>query len=203
MKMEGAKGKHDDHAPEVSGKAGPPPSPLQGPTRIVAFAGLPGTGKSSLARRLAQRCAAPLLDKDRVREALFGPRHVAYTKEQDDFCCELLYRAIHHLRDAGTPLVILDGRTYTRREDARTLSAALDRPQLRLSVIECTAPEAVVRARLDADRGIHPAANRSPELYARLRDAAEPLELPRLTLDTGNASLEALEARCVAYLGLD
>lgn len=41
---------------------------------IVQLAGLPGTGKSSLAAELVHRLGgrALLLDKDRVRHALFG-----------------------------------------------------------------------------------------------------------------------------------
>ncbi|MGH3686885.1 MAG: AAA family ATPase [Pseudonocardiaceae bacterium] len=55
---------------------------------IVQLAGLPGTGKSTLAAELVHRLAghALLLDKDHVRHALFGPQHTLYTRGQDDFC---------------------------------------------------------------------------------------------------------------------
>ena len=45
---------------------------------IVIMAGLPGTGKSTLARALAQRLAGAVLDKDEIRAALFaaGTRRV-------------------------------------------------------------------------------------------------------------------------------
>ncbi|MGH3789190.1 MAG: AAA family ATPase [Pseudonocardiaceae bacterium] len=62
---------------------------------IVQLAGLPGTGKSTLAAELVHRLAghALLLDKDHVRHALFGPQHTLYTREQDDFCVHTMFRA--------------------------------------------------------------------------------------------------------------
>ena len=41
---------------------------------IVLMAGLPGTGKTTLARELAQRTQGALLSKDEIRAALFSPK---------------------------------------------------------------------------------------------------------------------------------
>ena len=175
---------------------------VQATIRVVVFAGLPGTGKSTLARLLSTRLRAPLLDKDRVRDALFGPAHVDYNEPQDDFCCELLFRTVDHLQAHGTPLVVLDGRTYTRARHVRDLERAMARPDRQLVAIECTAREDVALARLarDAAAGTHPAENRNPALHARLKTAAEPLELPRLRLDTSEEPPERLVERCLEHL---
>ncbi|MGH3719441.1 MAG: AAA family ATPase [Pseudonocardiaceae bacterium] len=84
---------------------------------IVQLAGLLGTGKSTLAAELVHRMEgrALLLDKDRVRHALFGPQHTLYTCEQDDFCVLTMFRAAAwHLRHTPGSVVIFDGRTCSR-----------------------------------------------------------------------------------------
>jgi len=43
------------------------------PLGAVAILGLPGAGKTTLARGLAQRCGARLVSRDEIRLAMFGP----------------------------------------------------------------------------------------------------------------------------------
>jgi predicted kinase len=56
---------------------------------LIAMAGLPGTGKSTLAHHLADACASIVLDKDSIRAALFPIDQVEYSTRQDDFCFKL------------------------------------------------------------------------------------------------------------------
>src|SRR5881396_2957258 len=83
---------------------------------IVIMAGLPGTGKSTLAQALAQRLPGAVLDKDEIRAALFQPAHVEYSPAQDDFCQEIMLQTAAYLlaKDAEFH-VLLDGRTFSRR----------------------------------------------------------------------------------------
>jgi len=170
--------------------------------RIVALAGLPGTGKSTLARALAGALAAPLLDKDRVRSALFAPGEIEYSREQDDLVMACVYRAVEFHALRGAPAVVLDGRTYSRRDQVEELRALARRIAARLAWVECVAAPNTVAARLERDRraGEHPAANRSFELYLRLRERAEVIEGPKLVLATDEEPLETLLARSLAYL---
>ncbi|MCB0080827.1 MAG: AAA family ATPase, partial [Caldilineaceae bacterium] len=47
---------------------------------LIAIGGLPGSGKSSVARMVAQELEAVHLNSDRIRRALFATR--AYTPEE-------------------------------------------------------------------------------------------------------------------------
>lgn len=170
--------------------------------QLVVLCGLPGSGKSALARELARRCDAPVFDKDRVRDALFGPDHVAYSKEQDAFCCELLRAAALWSRDrAGASLAILDGRTYTRRADVEELVAFAAAEGLELRLVECVCSAATARARIERSAGEHPAADRRPELVDAVAARAEPIAEPRLVVDTERAPAAELAEVVLSWLG--
>ena len=82
---------------------------------LIAMAGLPGTGKSTLAARLAEALGGVVLDKDRVRAALFPPPALDYSAAQDGIAVAAIYRAAAHLHTTAPGLaVILDGQTFPR-----------------------------------------------------------------------------------------
>jgi len=151
----------------------------------IALAGLPGTGKSTLARALAARLGATVLSKDLVRVELFGDR-VAYTEAQDDEVFrEVLERA------AGLPgLVVLDGRTFTRAATVHEVAAFAAARGRAVLWVECLCAPAVARARLVADA--HVAANRDGALYDRLASGAEPLPVAREVVRTDQGTPEEL-----------
>jgi len=60
---------------------------------IVLLAGLPGTGKSTLAANSAAHLDAAILSKDEIRQALFAPPDVEYSTAQDDFVLQIMLEA--------------------------------------------------------------------------------------------------------------
>jgi predicted kinase len=170
---------------------------------LVLMAGLPGCGKSALARGLAAALPGVVLDKDRVRAALFPPERVEYSTVQDDFCQGLMEQtAAYLLRARPDEAVIFDGRTFSQRYQRARLAELARELGVALRVILCVCDEEVARARLerDATQGTHPARNRDFGLYLAVRARFEPLEGPHLRLDTA-APLEECVARALAYLG--
>jgi adenylylsulfate kinase len=172
--------------------------------KLVVLAGLPGTGKSAIARPLAERLGGPVLDKDGVRSALFAPGDVEYSREQDDVVMACIFRvAAFHAQRGKVPAVVLDGRTYSRTEQVTELRAEAAHMGAALVLIECVAAPEVARARLerDARAGAHPAANRGVELYERLRAEAQPIEGAHLVLATDARSPAELVEEVLAQLG--
>ncbi len=168
------------------------------------MAGLPGTGKSTLAAKLATELWGVVLSKDEVRAALFPELVLDYSNEQDDIALSAIYGAAAYiLKTNPSRTVILDGRTFSKpgQLDAPiALAESLGQP---LRVIECICSDTVARERLQADHasGTHLAGNRTPELFARVKAEAQPLGVPRLTLDTGELSVAECAKRCVEYVG--
>ncbi len=169
------------------------------------MAGLPGTGKSTLANRLAAALGGVILSKDVVRAALFPAPVLDYSPTQDEIAMSAVYRAAASiLKGRHARPVFLDGRTFSKpgQLDApRELAAALGVP---FRVVECVCADDVAHARLAADHaaGTHLAGNRTPDLYAQAKAAAVPLTEPKLTLDTGALPVEECERRARAYLSV-
>lgn len=170
---------------------------------LIVLAGLPATGKSTLAARLAEILGAVVLDKDAVRATLFPPPVRDYSRQADDLVMAAVYSAAAYIRRTfPRQAVVLDGRTYLRAYQVRDLldlAASLNETP---RIIECQCDDDTARARLDSAqvRGGHPAENRTFTLYRDLKAAAEPLSMPRLVLDTGKLALGACVQRCLNYL---
>jgi predicted kinase len=166
---------------------------------IVIMAGLPGTGKSILCRALAKQVGGVVLDKDIIRAALFPPERIEYSAAQDDFCQSLMLQAAAYLlaRDPHA-VIFFDGRTFSRRYQIDAVIQSAQKFGSAFRTIECTCSEETARQRLDRDQaaGRHPAANRSFELYQRLKATFEPIPEPKLIVDTDRPLDE-----CVAPAG--
>ena len=167
---------------------------------LIAMAGLPGTGKTTLATALAEALPAVVLDKDKLRAGLIPPEKIEYTRAQDDYIFELLLKAAEYNLNRGRN-VILDGRTFTRRYQVDRVALFAANQKVTLNVIECVCPQELALRRLEQDlaAGSHPAADRPPGLYQRLKDESEPIEASHLEVDTSQESGHCL-ADCMRYI---
>jgi adenylylsulfate kinase len=170
---------------------------------IVLMAGLPGTGKSTLARALAERTSGRVLSKDEIRHAIFLPEEIEYSSRQDDFCVRVMLETAGYLlmRDRGR-VIFLDGRPFSRRyqiENVISAAASLGQPW---RILECVCSDATARRRLaaDAEGGAHVAGNRDYQLYLEVKSRFEAITHPKTVIDTdapiAGCTEEALRALC-------
>jgi len=167
---------------------------------IVIMAGLPGAGKSTLARALAQRLPGTVLDKDAIRAALFQPEHIEYSLAQDGFCQEIMLQTAGYLLTKDSKLhVFLDGRTFSRRYQRNRVIEFCSQLQTTWAMLECVCAEPTALGRLVEAANTHLAANRTPELYREIRKAWEPIEQPKLVIDT-DEDLHSCVNQALRYL---
>ena len=156
-------------------------------SKIIAFAGLPGTGKTTLAKRLADQLGAVLLNKDEIRAALFSPTDIEYSDRQNDFCMEVIYQlAKYHLSQHPERTVIIDGRTFSRKHQLDALIEAMQSVPHQLYVVHGHCPLEIAEARIMNDHGSHPARDRDAALLRRVAASFEEITVPHLVVDTGN-----------------
>jgi len=167
---------------------------------IVLMAGLPGTGKTTLARELAHRTKGALLSKDEIRAALFSPEDIEYSVKQDDFVMEIMLEAARFLLQKDPPRkILLDGRTFSRRYQIdRVLKFASELTQPR-TIIECICSEESARRRLDLEPDpAHPAHNRTFALYLELKARFEPITHTKTTINTDQPLERCIEQALAA-----
>lgn len=168
---------------------------------LIAMAGLPGTGKSTLAQHLAVTLGAVVLNKDAIRATLFALDDVEYAARQDDFCLSIMFQVASYLwtRDGPTRHIILDGRTFSRRYQRTGLTDFAQESGVPVLFVECVCTDETVRSRLEHDTvaGVHPAQDRDYALYLRVKGLFEPITESKVIIDT-DGTLEDYLSTCLA-----
>jgi adenylylsulfate kinase len=171
---------------------------------IVLMAGLPGTGKSSLARALSERLTGTVLSKDEIRHVLFTPRDLAYTTEQDDLVMGTVLQAAGWICRADPKrYVILDGRTFSRRYQVDRVFDFANSIGQQCRILECACSAETARSRLayQAGAGEHPAGNRTFDLYLEIRARFEAITRPKTVIDTDETMEACVRHALTAILG--
>lgn len=129
---------------ELRSSLGRLPEPVVRPL-LLLVSGLPGTGKSHLCHKLAERVPLVILESDALRQALFV--NPSYSAAESSYLFRAIHLLIEHLLKEGIPLV-LDATNLSERHREHLYSIA-DRLNAKLVIVQVKAQPELVRQRLE------------------------------------------------------
>lgn len=171
---------------------------------VVALVGLPGAGKSTIAKALADRFGLRQVCRDAIRRAMFPQCDYSFIEKRAAFRAVLLTVEINGLLGKAS---VIDGMTFSRREDRERLADVSRQHGFDLLWLLAACEPSLARARIANDRlhGMHPALDRTPALVDTMAGCFEDLPRGVVRIDANGplermceASIEAVAARLVA-----
>lgn len=157
---------------------------------IVGVCGLPGSGKSYFAARLAERLDAIYLSSDRIRREMFTHRTYSDAEKRDVY-----HEMIRRAREFPSRSVVFDATFY--RRDIRML---FEEAFPEITWIEVTADAKVIRTRLAMPRTDSEA---DLQVHELIRSQWEPLQGEFLTLQSTSDNIDEMLDHALQYLHYD
>ena len=150
--------------------------------------GLPGVGKTTIARQLAPLLNAVVLSTDKIRKELF--HKPSYGRRERKLIYDILILLAKYLCNSNVNC-ILDA-TFSREKSREEIRNKLELCSKEISIIECICPEDVVIARLNARK--HDFSDADFLIYKNMKRIYEPVKKEHVTVDTSKISIIDIES---------
>lgn len=162
---------------------------------IIIVTGLPGSGKSYFAFRLAEMIDAVYINSDQVRKRMFANRTYSDAEKLSVYKVMLagMKDAVHERKH-----VVLDATFY--KKDIREIFLDKSVGVSSVMFIEVSADEALVKERLKRTR-IESEADF--DVYTKVKKQWEPLEMPHLRLQSTDDNINDMLRKAMAYLNME
>jgi predicted kinase len=161
---------------------------------IVIVFGLPGSGKSYFASRLAIIINAGYVNSDRLRKEMFRDR--TYSEREKAAVYKAMLEKMKEAMNQNRNLV-LDA-TFYKNETRKLFIQEAERMD-GIFFIEVKADENIIRERLKEER---PYSEADFEVYKVIRQHYEPMNEPHLILESTNENIDNMLQKAVDYLKL-
>lgn len=160
---------------------------------LILIAGLPGSGKTTVAEAFSKKYGAAHLNSDHIRKELG-----LWGKYGADEKARVYEEVLRQTSDAiaGGKTVVVDS-TFFKAELREVFEKLAEDQGTGVRWVLATAPREILRQRVAMPRADSEA---DETVLEKIQAQFEPLEPPFLTIDTASASPEALADEIHAYL---
>lgn len=160
---------------------------------IVIVFGLPGSGKSYFAGRLADQLGAQPLSTDVLRKELFLTPE--YTEEEKEKVYNELLRLMKTLSEHND-VVVLDGTFYKAGIRDKFAQGAKEKGEA-VRFIEIEADEGTIEERLNEERSDSDA---DYDVYLKIKEEFEPMQDEHLILHSTDENIDELLEKATSYI---
>lgn len=162
---------------------------------LIVLIGLPGSGKTTLARWLAEQSGLTIVSRDSIRAAMFP--ECAYTKEEKLAAYSAMKSAIA-VNLSLSRKVCTDGITFANETDRGDMAELARQAGAPLVFVHCECPVQVAQERIAADTDtVFPDRNAATVTEVAARMSPVPLDAYRLNM---TEPISTLGSELLAYL---
>ena len=145
---------------------------------IIIICGLPGVGKTTVAKELAPLVNAVILSTDKIRKELFS--RPMYGWRERRLIYDVMVLIAKYLDKAGINC-ILDA-TFTRELSRYEIKEKIGLVGKDFQIVECICPEDIVILRLRQRK--HDYSDADFSVYRKMKRIYEPVKVEHMTVDT-------------------
>lgn len=160
---------------------------------IIIICGLPGVGKTTLAKNLAPRIDASVLSSDKIRKEMFP--NPTYSTAELKIVYDVMIVTAKYLNDMGKNC-ILDA-TFNREDSRVEVKKKLELDDKQFHIIECSCPEEIAISRLGSRKDDY--SDATIQVYQKMKSIREPVIADHITVDT-TLSPEENAAKIAEYI---
>jgi predicted kinase len=147
---------------------------------IVIVCGLPGTGKTTVAKNIAPLIRATILSTDKIRKELFPTP--TYWQQERRLVYEVMMLLAQYLQEAKVNCV-LDATFNAERSRTEVIRRLSLKPE-EISIIECICQEDIIFSRLKSRK--HDYSDADITVYNKMKKIFEPINQPHIVVDTSD-----------------
>ncbi|MEO8012290.1 MAG: AAA family ATPase [Dokdonella sp.] len=149
---------------------------------IIAVMGLPGAGKSTVARAIEDHLRLRRICRDTIRGAMFPPAGYSFLEKRAAYRSVLLALEINCMLGVGS---VIDGMTFARRSELDRVAAIGLRHRIVTIPLLVECPAEIARERIARDNAAngHRARERTPEMVNDVLARRDPIPDEALRID--------------------
>jgi predicted kinase len=146
---------------------------------IIALMGLPGAGKTTIARELVRQYGFSLLSRDEIRDTMFVP--CDYTNKEKFAAYQALLIGLSTSLEMGRA-VIIDGMPFSRASEVDDVRQVCSRFSADLRFVYVSVPVSVAQARVQVDLN-NKIKHRTPDLVREVAERFDPIPPDAIRID--------------------